>query len=129
MRPRRPCDAAIVAGHSIAHLASGTKIESCTLSFTGRSIVAVAGIEADRLDLRLHLPQDRGVLPRVEARRLEVGRQGDLQHVDLLVRRADRLRVGAAQRQPAGLEIGPDAGVGVAAAFNGSVSRPGMRFR
>ena len=48
----------------------------------------------------------------VEARHLEIGRQRDLQHIDLLARRADRLRVGAAQRQAARLEIVPHRGVG-----------------
>ncbi len=47
-----------------------------------------------------------------EARHLEIGGQRNLQHVDLLARRADRLRVGAAQRQAPGLEIVPHRGVG-----------------
>jgi hypothetical protein len=42
------------------------------------------------------LVQDRGVFFVVELGDLEIGRQGDLQHVDLLIRRPDRLRVGAA---------------------------------
>ena len=49
----------------------------------------------------------------VEARHLEVGRQRHLQHVDLLVRRADRLRVRAAQRHGRGIEAVPHGGIGI----------------
>ncbi len=61
--------------------------------------LAFRRVEANRLDVLLELAQDGGALVAVEARDLEVGRQRDLQHVDLLVRRADRLRVRAAQCQ------------------------------
>ena len=49
----------------------------------------------------------------LEARDLEVGRQGDLQEVDLLLGRPDRLRVGAVQRDALGVEAVPYRGVGV----------------
>ncbi len=47
-----------------------------------------------------------------EARDLEIGRQGHEQEIDFLAGRADRLRIGAAKRQCAGLEIVPDARIG-----------------
>ena len=37
------------------HFASGTNTESCTLSLTGSSILPLAGVEADRFDVRLEL--------------------------------------------------------------------------
>ena len=100
--------------HSIAHLASGTKIELVHLELHRQIDRRVAGIEADRLDLALELPHDVGGRLGIETRRLEVGRQRHRQHVDLVVRHADRLRVRAAQRQAAGIEVRPHAGVGEA---------------
>ncbi len=49
-----------------------------------------------------------------EAGGLEVGRQADLEHVDLRVGRTERLRVRAAKGHPPGVEIVPDRGIGVA---------------
>src|SRR6516162_6457284 len=71
-----------------------------------------ARIVAHGLDVGLHLPQYRGRGFGSKARDLEVGRQGHLQYVDLFPRRADGLRVGAAQGYEARVEIVPHAGVG-----------------
>src|SRR4051812_50074444 len=76
-------------------------------------LAPVARIEADRVNFFLELAQDRVALLVVEFRDLKVGRQRDHQHVDLLVRRADRLRVGAAQREIGGVEIVPHGWIGV----------------
>ena len=62
----------------------------------------------------LQLSQDRGVCVGFEARRLEVGRQPDLQDVDLFFRRAERLGIGAAQRHELRVEAVPDGGIRVA---------------
>ncbi len=52
---------------------------------------------------------------RRKARRFEVGRQPDLQHVDFFFGRAESLRVRAAQRHQRRVETVPDSGIGVAA--------------
>ena len=54
-----------------------------------------------------------GQLVVLEAGDLEVGGQRDLQEVDLLLGRPDRLRVGAVQRDALGIEAVPHRGVGV----------------
>ena len=66
---------------------------------------------------------------RGKARDLEVGRQAHLQHVHLLVRRPERLRVRAAQRHQRGVEAVPHRGIGVAAAQRRRRAIPGMRAR
>ena len=60
----------------------------------------------------------------IEARDLEIGRQGDLQQVDLFFRGTDRLRVRAAQRQQCGIETVPHARIGI-----GRFQRIGVQVR
>ena len=86
--------------------------------------LAIAGIETDRLDVVLQLPQEGGVLVGIEAGNLEIGRQRNLQHVDLFVRRPDRLRVRTAQRQERGIETVPYGRIGI-----GRFQRVGIEVR
>jgi hypothetical protein len=84
------------------------------LEFYGQlDLVAVAGIKTDRLDLVLQLAQDGSRFFIVEASAFEVGRQRHHQHVDLLVRRADRLRVGTVERDGLGIERVPHGRIGI----------------
>ncbi|CEG09118.1 hypothetical protein BN961_02539 [Afipia felis] len=75
--------------------------------------LALRCIKTYRQDVPLQITEDFVARLVVEARDLKVGRQRHLQDVDLLLRWADRLRIGAAQRQLAGIEIRPDFGCGV----------------
>src|SRR5262249_26286305 len=58
--------------------------------------LAVPGVEPHRLDVILQPAKNGSVLIGIETRDLEVGGQRDLQYVDLFIRRADRLWIGAA---------------------------------
>ena len=55
--------------------------------------LAVTGVEPHRLDVILQPAENGSVLFGIETRHLEVGGQRDLQHIDLFIRGADRLRV------------------------------------
>jgi len=62
----------------IAHLASGTKIESYTLSFTGQLDLAFVRVKRAASHVLLELGRRMPVLISVlETRHLEVGRQRD----------------------------------------------------
>ena len=102
-------DAAIVAGEQ--HRPFGERHEDrvVDLELDRQLDLALGRVVADRLDLVLQLPQDGGGLLVGEARHLEVGRQRDQEHVDLLVGRADRLRVRAVERDGGGIERVPHA--------------------
>jgi hypothetical protein len=65
----------------------------------------------------------------VEARRLEVGRQAHLQHVDLLLGRAESLRIRAAQRHQFRIEAVPDARHRCSSRAQRVDVEPGMRAR
>ena len=77
--------------------------------------LALAG-KARVLDILGQRAQHPGVLFGFEARRLEIGRQADLQHVLRLSLRPEGLGVRAGEAHQAGLESVPDARVGVAVA-------------
>ena len=89
-------DATVVAGQQHRPFGERDEDRLVHLELDRQVDRAVSRIVADRFDLRLHLAQYRGGGVSGEAGRLEVGRQGDLQHVDLFARRTDRLRVRAA---------------------------------
>ena len=107
-------DTAIVTGHQHRPFRERHENRVMHLQLDRQIDRAVAWVIADRFDLGLHLAQDRGVLVAIEARRLEVCRQRDLEDVDLVFRRAERLRVRAAQGQQTGFEIPPDGRIGIA---------------
>ena len=84
---------------SIAHLASGTNTESCTLSFTGSSILSkrAASISASSFFRIAVCSSDR-------KRADLVGRQPHLKDVQFLFRRTEGLQVGTAQRHELRIE-------------------------
>ena len=91
-------------------------MESCTLSFTGSSILP-SGVSNRAASTSFSSWRRIAVLPSSSnLRDLEVGRQRDHQHVDLLLGRTDRLRVGAVQRHAFGIERIPHGRVGVSRA-------------
>ncbi len=86
-------DAAVVAGEQ--HRPFGERHEDRIVhaQLHRQFDLALGRIEAHRVDILLDLAQDGGVFVVVEFGDLEIGRQRDHQHVDLFIRRADRLRV------------------------------------
>ena len=106
--------ATIIAGQQHAPL--GQWHEDAVVNFQlHRQLDLLAiDLEAGRIDVGLQLAQDGGMGIGLEPRRLEVGWQADLQDVDLLLGRAEGLRVGAAQGHELGIEGVPDRCVCVA---------------
>src|SRR5437879_9658350 len=67
-------------------------------------------LEAGGFNVGFQPAQNRRVRIRRKAGRLEIGRQPDLQHVQLFFRRAESLRIRAAQGHQRGVEAVPDRG-------------------
>ena len=75
---------AIVACNQHGHLASGTNMESCTLASRAiRSCRRRCGVEPRRFNVRFPWAQKAVCWSDSNRRRLEVGRQPDLQHIHL----------------------------------------------
>ena len=107
------CDAAVIAGQQHRPFGERHKDRVVHLQLDRQLDRPVSRIVPCRLDVGLHLAQHRGGFVGLEPGHLEIGRQGDLQHIDLLAGRPDGLRVRAAQGQVPGLEIVPDARIGI----------------
>jgi hypothetical protein len=71
----------------------------------------ILAVEPHGVDTRFQLAQDLVVCLVGESSGLEIGGQADMQHIGRFLRRAERLRVGRAQRHQTGLETLPHRGV------------------
>jgi hypothetical protein len=100
-------DTPIVAGHQHGPFRQWHEKRVVKTQLHRQLDLALRSIETNRIDILLDITKDLVALLAVKARNLEVGRQSHLQYVGLLLRRPDRLRIGAAQCQRAGIEAVP----------------------
>ena len=107
-------NAAVVARHQHRPLRQGHEYRVVHLELHRQVELLRPGVEARRCDVRFQPAQDCGMRGRGEMRRLEVGGQAHLKHIHFFFRRAEGLRVGAAERHERRVEAVPDRGIGVA---------------
>ena len=117
-------NAAVVAGHQHAPLGQRHEQRIKHLELDRQLDGLATDVKPDGFNIRLQLTQHPRVIVRLKTRHLEIGRQRHLQHIDPLIDRAKRLRIGAGKRHQRRIETRPDIGVSV-----GCRTRRGIKLR